>query len=516
MAVQDGFVYTTLAALTSGPLTDRGTVYAAPFSITSGPYQGTSGTAFSPPVALTNGEQGSYIGLTPLGLGVDAVYNRSGRSGRMQEVTINTPTIASVFMQSALDGQGQTGLAALLTIRQKKPGGSFSVITPTVTERGFGRYDIALLSAHLDTLAVSDFHITAPGAFPNDDLQVNVIAINKNDAVRAGLSALPSSAFGTPDGLPSAEQISNIGVTGAALNTTAASRVITTGTETGVLANASTLDAVFHTFTDVAGVIDFYYEFNLSATPNAAGVSAQWKGYLTSNNDSMKVFAWNWVSSTWDQTGVIPGADTVVVYGFDVLLTNAHTSAGLVRLRFTNTGLTTATFATDRILLGYAVTPSSATGIANQVWDSLRAGHQQAGTFGETLPNAAAGGVSGLPLLDVNLDVGANVRHWLGAAPSPAVAAAVLDALMSDHALVGSVADGVAIAAGLLQGNFFMDQTANTANGQTAARMRVFRTGTAAAAATAGGSGEGEFATFIVTTTYTGVNKIATHRVVRP
>lgn len=96
------------------------------------------------------------------------------------------------------------------------------------------------------------------------------------------------------------------------------------------------------------------------------------------------------------------------------------------------------------------------------------------------------------------------------------IANAVLDALLTGHAVVGSVADGIAIAAGLLQGNFYMDQTNNTdPNGQTQARLRVFRTGAATALATDGGSGQGEFATFIVTTTYIGPNKIATHRAVR-
>jgi hypothetical protein len=92
----------------------------------------------------------------------------------------------------------------------------------------------------------------------------------------------------------------------------------------------------------------------------------------------------------------------------------------------------------------------------------------------------------------------------------------ILDAALADHGVIGSVADGIAIAAGLLQGNFFVDQTNNTdPNGQTAARMRVFRDAAATAAATDGGSSEGEFATFVVTTEYIGPNKIKTHRVVR-
>ncbi len=92
---------------------------------------------------------------------------------------------------------------------------------------------------------------------------------------------------------------------------------------------------------------------------------------------------------------------------------------------------------------------------------------------------------------------------------------AVLDAARSGHVAVGSVGEAIALSASLLQGNFLMDSVTNTANGQTVARLRCFNSGADAAAATAGGSGEGEFATFAVTTTYSGPNKIVTHRVVQ-
>lgn len=93
---------------------------------------------------------------------------------------------------------------------------------------------------------------------------------------------------------------------------------------------------------------------------------------------------------------------------------------------------------------------------------------------------------------------------------------AILDEMLSGHAIIGSVADGIAIAAGLLQGNFFLDNTDNSnPNGQTQARMRIFRSSAATSAATPGGIGEGEFATFSVITTYSAPNKVLTHRVVR-
>ena len=105
----------------------------------------------------------------------------------------------------------------------------------------------------------------------------------------------------------------------------------------------------------------------------------------------------------------------------------------------------------------------------------------------------------------------------VAALPSAAaIRDAVLNELLSNHSIEGSVADGIAIAAGLLQGNFYIDNVDNNdPNGQTTCRMRLFRSGTATLAATDGGSGEGEFATFTVETEYAGPNKIKTHRVYR-
>ena len=101
----------------------------------------------------------------------------------------------------------------------------------------------------------------------------------------------------------------------------------------------------------------------------------------------------------------------------------------------------------------------------------------------------------------------------------PPTAAALRDAVLAaartGHITTGTIGEGVAIATALLQGNVYMDQVTNGVNGQTSARLRCFHTSADAQAATAGGSGQGEFATFIVTTEYTGNNKISEHRVVQ-
>lgn len=92
---------------------------------------------------------------------------------------------------------------------------------------------------------------------------------------------------------------------------------------------------------------------------------------------------------------------------------------------------------------------------------------------------------------------------------------AIFDAARSGHITAGTIGEGVAIATAMLQGNFYMDQVVNTGSGQTSSRIRCFHTAAAVAAATSGGVGEGEFATFVVTTTYSGVNQIIAHRVVQ-
>lgn len=61
---------------------------------------------------------------------------------------------------------GKTGLT--LTVMASKDGGAFASITPTVTERSYGTYNIALTSAHTNTLGDLALHVSAAGADPAD------------------------------------------------------------------------------------------------------------------------------------------------------------------------------------------------------------------------------------------------------------------------------------------------------------------------------------------------------------
>lgn len=80
-----------------------------------------------------------------------------------------------VFMTDSTDHvTGKTGLT--LTCTLSKDGAAFASISPTVTERGDGWYNIALTAAMTDTEGDLALHITSSGADPTDTLSnVNVL-----------------------------------------------------------------------------------------------------------------------------------------------------------------------------------------------------------------------------------------------------------------------------------------------------------------------------------------------------
>jgi len=74
---------------------------------------------------------------------------------------------------------------------QLKNGAAFASISPTVTERGSGWYNLALTTSHTDTLGDLAVHVTASGADPTDFL-CRVSARLVDDV-------LPTSSYTAPD-----------------------------------------------------------------------------------------------------------------------------------------------------------------------------------------------------------------------------------------------------------------------------------------------------------------------------
>lgn len=83
----------------------------------------------------------------------------------------STATTIDVFMIDSSDHlSGVTGLSSL-TIYMAKEGDSFVSVTPTVTEKGYGWYQLALTSSHTDTVGNLLFHITSGSVVDANDVQ---------------------------------------------------------------------------------------------------------------------------------------------------------------------------------------------------------------------------------------------------------------------------------------------------------------------------------------------------------
>lgn len=92
----------------------------------------------------------------------------------MEDLTQSTAHNLMVFMVDDTDHiTGKTGLT--LTMTASKNGAAFGSISPTVTERGDGWYNMALTTSHTDTLGDLAFHIVASDADPLD-FKVKVVA----------------------------------------------------------------------------------------------------------------------------------------------------------------------------------------------------------------------------------------------------------------------------------------------------------------------------------------------------
>lgn len=97
----------------------------------------------------------------------------------MRTIRQATAVNVMVFMTDSSDHViGKTGLTLAITL--SKDGGAFNSISPTVTDRGSGWYNLALTASHTDTAGDLALHITSAGADPSDVL----IDVEPNSNIR--------------------------------------------------------------------------------------------------------------------------------------------------------------------------------------------------------------------------------------------------------------------------------------------------------------------------------------------
>ena len=274
-----------------------------------------------------------------------------------------------------------------------------SLAAVTMTHRAGGMYTMQLTAASVNTVGLLTFYCRDDSAclpiwkefmvvpanvwdsmFGTDNLDVNVaqwlgtaaatpsvagrpsvdsIAVSGDTTAADNLELQYDGTGITGDSFPSTQaQLSAITNVGSAVNTSAGSYTLTTGTQSsGTFSSTAALDGTNHEHTDTAGAMDLYYEFDIgSGTPS----SVTFTGYLNGNNDDLEVYGYNWVGAAWVQIGTLAGkaASTNEVDNYALFTSMVGTGAnfGTVRIRFTDGAftLTTATLAVDQVFVSFS------------------------------------------------------------------------------------------------------------------------------------------------------------------
>jgi len=166
-------------------------------------------------------------------------------------------------------------------------------------------------------------------------------------------------------------QVGQLSTGSASISKAASTAVITAGAETNTYTSTKSRDGVYHEIADAAGVIDFYYEFDIGG--NGVGADVQFFGRMTGVNDNLDIFAYDWANTTWDQVGTTEGENTTTDWAGFVSLDVSHTgtgaNAGKVRVRaYKASGLTSAVLYMDQIYISYAVVAESVGYAQGRVW----------------------------------------------------------------------------------------------------------------------------------------------------
>jgi len=256
------------------------------------------------------------------------------------------------------------------------------------TDAGFyavgSNYEVRLEGITVDSQTINAFI----GSFSIDNRVADVSQIS-GDSTAADNLELQFDGTGLSGGtFPSTQdQVSGIANTGAAINTVVAGDNFISGSDptnytatgvqvAGTFVSTNSADGSYHQIAPSAGVIDFYYQFNIGVT--GVPVSVSHLGRLQQSPpvtpDVVDVYAWDWIAGSWVQIGsMISVNSSIDIADIWILFSNmvgTGSNAGDVRIRFYGTGLDTADtdLYTDLFYCSYAVVASPVGYAEGRIW----------------------------------------------------------------------------------------------------------------------------------------------------
>ncbi len=211
------------------------------------------------------------------------------------------------------------------------------------------------VSATVSAVAVTMSHAFQVVATLAD---ANVVQLNGDAAAAVNLELQYDGTGLIGSNFPAKQsQLDSLTSVGAAINTTAATYVLTTGTQSsGTFADTAALDSTHHEHTDVGAAIELYYEFSVGG--DGVPVSTKLTGQLSGGSGDIGVYAFDWDAAAFTQIGVLVknGGDSVNSYDLFTAHVGTGANIGLVRVRlFAASGLSGATLSIDQLLVSFAV-----------------------------------------------------------------------------------------------------------------------------------------------------------------
>lgn len=223
---------------------------------------------------------------------------------------------------------------------------------------------------HAPYVQLTDFDLMS--AAPD----VNVLQISSDATAADNLEAMYDGTGYTDDVAPSTQsQLNSLTVTGAAVNVGTIDApngfTLTTGSEVNDEDSTRALDGTRHELTDATGTLDCYYEFDIEADGIPTGCTIT--GVFNGSNDVFNISANAGTDATpvWQQIGTITGSNSTsnVSETFSMLVGQIVTDIpGRVQIRINGTGLTTASFDVDQIIVSKAVVNRSIGYADGAVW----------------------------------------------------------------------------------------------------------------------------------------------------
>ena len=239
------------------------------------------------------------------------------------------------------------------------------IVGPTVSE--FNARTL-LAASYFDPAADTVATVTSV----TNQVTADVTAISGDSVAADNLEATYDGTGYADDAAPATqEQIGRLSTGSAAISTSATGAVVTVGTETLTYTSTANLDSVYHEIADVAGQIDFKYQFDVGG--NGVGTSATLKGRMTGNGDDIPIYAYNWGTTNWDQVALFSGSNSTTDIEGTLNLLAAHTGTGAnlgkVEIRaYQPSGLTSAVMYMDQIYISYSIVAQSVGYAQGRIW----------------------------------------------------------------------------------------------------------------------------------------------------